>query len=209
MRTNPRWFVSGSILLVSLALAGLLWARFATLVRADSFVLGDVHGRYVSAETAYDVSSVHPLAAPNGSIAGGPVFFAATAVMVADGFGNVCGESDGFYGGFPPPGVNLGPNLFHGTDTVEPVTGRVTILTASDGPPSPINVFCGTTTPINTTGTAVYKTQVGYLQNDGPAKTITTSEQINNSDSSKGGCCATSGFLVHARVWTRKSGEED
>ena len=209
MGTNPRWFASGSILLVSLALAGLLWARFATLVRADNFDLHDVRGRYVSAETAYDVSSVHPLAAPNGSIAGGPVFFAVTAVMVADGFGKVCGETDGFYGGFPPPGVNLGPNLFHGTYTVEPVTGRITILTVSDGAPSMTNVFCGTNTPINTTGTAAYKTQVGYLQNDDAAQTITTSEQINNSDSSQGGCCATSGFLVHARVWTRKRGEED
>ena len=174
----------------------------------DPFNLDDVEGRYVSAETAYDVSSVHAFAAPNGSLVGPPVFFAATAVMVADGNGNVCGESDGFYGGTPPPGVNLGPNLFHGTYTVEGATGRVTILTASDGPPSAANVFCGTTAPINTTGTSVFKTQVGYISGrDG--KQLVTTEQINASDSSKGGCCATTGFLVHARVWTKGKSEED
>ena len=172
------------------------------------FNLDDVEGRYTSAETAYDVSSVHAFAAPNGSLVGPPVFFAAATVMIADGKGNVCGESDGFYGGTPPPGVNLGPSLFHGTYSVEAATGRVTNLTASDGPPSAANVFCGTTTPINTSGTSVFKTQVGYLSGH-DAKQLVTAEQINASDASKGGCCAVTGFLVHARVWTRGKSDED
>ena len=192
--------------LVLLALAGLVWGRPKPDQGKVNFGLDSVEGRYISAENAYDVSSVHPLAAPNGSIAGGPVFFATAEVMQADGNGNVCGEADGFYGGFPPPGVNTGPSLFHGTYTVEAVTGRVTILTASDGAPSLANIFCGTIAPINTSGSAVYKTQVGYIQN-GDANKIVTVEQINNSDASKGGCCASTGFLVHKHTWTRASGE--
>lgn len=191
-------------LVASLALAGLVWTHHTRTFADDhaAFDLTSASGRYVSAESAYDVSSVHALAAPNGSIAGGPVFFAGTAVAQFDGMGNVCGESDGFYGGFPPPGVNLGPNLFHGTYAVEAITGRITILTASDGAPSVANVFCGTNAAIDTTGKkTVFKTQVGYLQ-DTRGSAITTAEQINISDSSKGGCCATTGFLVHPRVWT-------
>lgn len=207
-------FLVGSLALVGFVLSrpkhAMAQAPAAAAAPAppDPFSLEDVEGRYVSAETAYDVSSVHAFAAPNGSLVGPPVFFAATAVMVADGDGNVCGESDGFYGGTPPPGVNLGPNLFHGTYTVEAATGRVTILTVSDGPPSLANVFCGTTTPINTTGTSVFKTQVGYISGHG-GKQLVTTEQINASDASKGGCCAVTGFLVHARVWTRTKSDED
>jgi hypothetical protein len=197
------------VFLVGLVAAvGFVLSRPKHVSAKKTFDIDDVRGRYVSAETAYDVSSVHAFATPNGSLVGPPVFFAATAVMIADGNGNVCGESDGFYGGTPPPGVNLGPNLFHGTYTVEAATGRITILTASDGAPSVANTFCGTTTPITTTGSAVYKTQVGYLQDD-DAHTITTSEQINNSDSSQGGCCAVTGFLVHPRVWTKKARSEE
>jgi len=166
------------------------------------FNMKSLSGRYISAENAYDVSSVHAFAAPDGSLVGPPVFFATAAVMVADGNGKVCGEADGFYGGTPPPGVNLGPSLFHGTYTVEDVTGRVTIETASDGAPGGGNVFCGTTATIDTTGKTVFKTQVGYLQNH-KAEQVSTVEQINASDASKGGCCATSGFLVHHRNWTR------
>jgi len=164
----------------------------------DPFSLEDVEGRYVSAENAYDVSSVHPFAAPNGSLAGGPIFFATTAVMKADGDGNVCGESDGFYGGFPPPGVNLGPVLFHGTYAVEAGTGRVTILTCSDGPPSAANTFCGTSTPC----APVSKEQVGYVQGH-EARVITTVEQTGVGDPD------VTGFLVHKRVWTKKNSEED
>lgn len=193
----------------SLAFLGVFFSHPKRASADRQFDLDDARGRYISAETAYDVSSVHPFAAPNGSLAGGPVFFAATAVMIADGHGNVCGESDGFYGGFPPPGVNLGPNLFHGTYSVEAATGRITILTASDGAPSALNTFCGTNTPINTSGATLFKTQVGYLQGHDAADQITTTEQINKSDASQGGCCATTGFLVHSRVWTRQRHSDD
>jgi hypothetical protein len=188
------------------ALTGVTWAS-GDDDDSKTFGLNSLKGRYISAEDAYDVSSVHAAAAPNASLVGPPVFFAGATVMVADGKGNVCGESDGFYGGTPPPGVNLGPNLFHGTYTVEAGTGRVTIITAGDGAPSLTNVFCGTTTPIITTGVTVFKTQVGYLQGHHADK-VATVEQINASDSSKGGCCATSGFLVHHRNWTR-AGRDD
>jgi|SRR5712691_1246965 len=165
-----------------------------------TFSLLSLKGRFISAENAFDVSTSH---SAGGGNVGPPVFFSAAAVMVADGHGKVCGESDGFYGGTPPPGVNLGPNLFHGTFMVEAVTGRVTINTVNDGAPTSTNVFCGTTTPINTTGAFNFKTQVGYLQ-DFQAERLSTVEQINASDSSKpGGCCAVSGFLVHHRNWIR------
>jgi hypothetical protein len=149
-------------------------------------------GRYVSAETAYDVSSVHDA---GGGNVGSPVFFAGTSLMLSDAKGDVCGESDGFYGGTPPPGVNLGPSYFHGTYTVE-ANGRITINTCSD------IGFCATLGACDTSGATVYKTQVGYLLDFFGTK-VTTVEQINSSDSSKGGCCATTGFLVHARVWTK------
>jgi hypothetical protein len=179
-------------------LTGVTWAS-GDDDDSKAFGLNSLRGRYISAETAYDVSTEHSAAGGN---VGPPIFFSAAAVMVADGKGNVCGESDGFYGGTPPPGVNLGPSLFHGTYTVEAGTGRVTIITAGDGAPSLTNVFCGTTKPIITTGVTSFKTQVGYLQNH-RADNVATAEQINASDSSKGGCCATSGFLVHHRNWTR------
>jgi hypothetical protein len=167
----------------------------------DPFNLDDVEGRYVSAENAYDVSSVHSFAAPDASLVGGPIFFATTAVMKADGDGNVCGESDGFYGGFPPPGVNLGPRLFHGTYTVEAATGRVTILTCSDGAPSLTNTFCGTSTPCAPSFTN--KIQVGYVQSH-DARVITTVEQTTGAGTDQD----VNGFLVHRRVWTKKSHED-
>jgi hypothetical protein len=200
-----------AFVLASLALVSLVWAQSTSTTSTTlnpSFGLSNFHGRFVSAETAEDVSTEHLTTDGSGNV-GPPIFFAATAVMLADGNGNVCGESDGFYGGTPPPGVNLGPNLFHGTYTVEAATGRITILTASDGAPSLTNVFCGTTAPIDTTGkTTVFKTQVGYLQSR-DARRVTTAEQINASDSSKGGCCATTGFLVHPRVWQSRPREQD
>jgi hypothetical protein len=122
--------------------------------------------------------------------------------MEADGKGNVSGESDGFYGGTPSPGVNLGPAWFKGTYTIDP-NGRVTITTCSTGT---VGFFADMSACV-TDGSVVYKTNVGYLQ-DGDGKTLTTVEQINNSDASMGGCCATTGFLVHARVWTKGTSRE-
>jgi hypothetical protein len=168
------------------------------------FVLKDFKGRYVSAENAYDISSVHDA---GGGNVGSPIVFAATAVIIADGKGFVCGESDGFYGGFPPPGVNLGPSFFHGTYTVSPIDGRIVITTCEDSIRVKCAVagcaICADKTPCVTDGSVVYKTQVGYLQ-DKDAKKVTTVEQINSSDASLGGCCATTGFLVHKREWARE-----
>ncbi|HXX32845.1 MAG TPA: hypothetical protein VEM15_00085 [Thermodesulfobacteriota bacterium] len=147
-----------------------------------------IFGRYVSAENAYDTSSVHA----NGSLVGPPIFFATAEVMFLDGQGNVCGSADGFYSGIDNTGVNLGPSLFHGTYTIDG-TGRITILTCSDGAPSSGNQFCATFTPCS----PVTKAQVGYLQGwDG--KKIVTVEQIGfgtDPDST--------GFLVHKREWTK------
>ncbi len=184
----------GALLLMSL---GLVWVHRSSL--ADGGKQG-LKGRYISAETAYDVSSVHNA---GGGNVGSPVFFATTAVMEADGKGNVSGESDGFYGGTPPPGVNLGPSWFKGTYSIDS-NGRVTITTCT----AAVAGFFEDTTPCVTNGTVAYKTQVGYLQ-DADGKTLTTVEQINSSDSSKGGCCAVTGFLVHARVWTKSTSGQD
>jgi hypothetical protein len=178
-----------------LAAVGLVWVHPSSLAKGG---MEGLQGRYVSAETGYDVSSVHDA---GGGNVGSPVFFATTAVMEADGKGNVSGESDGFYGGTPPPGVNLGPSWFKGTYSIDS-NGRVTITTCT----TTVAGFFADSTPCVTNGTVEYKTQVGYLQgSDG--KTLTTVEQINNSDSSKGGCCAVTGFLVHARVWTKSTSE--
>lgn len=163
---------------------------------SSGFQLNDFKGRYVSAENAYDLSSVHAFAAPDGSLVGPPIFFATAEVIVADGNGNVCGEADGFYSGISAPGVNLGPTLYHGTYTVDPNDGRITILTCSDGAPSDTNKFCATSTPC----APVTKAQVGYLQAHGRAKKIVTVEQAGfgtDTDSS--------GFLVHKREWTSAS----
>jgi len=182
----------GALLLTAV---GLIWVHPSSLAKGN---LQGLHGRYVSAETAYDVSTVHDA---GGGNVGSPVFFAATAVMYADGKGNVSGESDGFYGGTPPPGVNLGPSWFKGTYSIDS-NGRVTITTCSTA----VTGFFEDKTPCVTNGTVEHKTQVGYLQGyDG--NTFTTVEQINNSDSSQGGCCAVTGFLVHARVWTKSTSE--
>ena len=193
-------------LVASLALVGLVWAHPNPhpnpVFNLKTFSNANVHGRFVSAETAYDISSVHAFsAAANSSNVGPPIFFAATAVMNADGAGNVCGESDGFYSlgtAGAIPGINLGPSLFHGTFSVESTTGRITINTCSDGAPTTTNTFCGTSTACS----PVTKTQVGYLQDGGlspddeGAKTITTVEQVSTANFS-------SGFLVHHRVWTK------
>jgi hypothetical protein len=115
--------------------------------------------------------------------------------------GNVCGEADGFYSGISAPGVNLGPSLFHGTYTVEAATGRITINTCSDGAPSAANTFCGTSTAC--VPSIANKIQVGYLQSR-DARVITTVEQTTGPGTDQD----VNGFLVHKRVWTRKSGED-
>lgn len=192
--------------LVALAAVGLVWVHQSRSVAAfGGYDLNDISGRYVSAETAYDVSTSHDA---GGGNVGAPVFFATTAVMQIDGNGNVYGESDGFYGGTPPPGVNLGPSFFHGKYTIDVNSGRLEFKTCSDPGPFGGNApGGGVVLPLcNTTGAVVYKTLVGYpaiTADTGAARTFTTVEQINNSDASKGGCCATTGFLVHARVWVR------
>jgi hypothetical protein len=175
--------------LLLLAFAGLVWGHRSSLADGHSYGY-QLRGRFISAETAYDVSTVHD--AGGGNI-GSPVFFATTSVMQADGHGNVSGESDGFYGGTPPPGVNLGPSWFKGVYAID-TNGRVTITACSTTTPG----FFADTTPCVTDGTVEYKTWVGYLG----GSTLTTVDQINNSDSSMGGCCAATGYLVHARTWT-------
>jgi len=184
---------------LSLTFLGVVWAHDSSPAYGGKHSL---KGRYVSAETAYDVSTEHVVPDGSGNV-GPPIFFAATAVMEADGKGNVSGESDGFYGGTPPPGVNLGPAWFKGTYSIDS-NGRVTITSCSTA----VTGFFADITPCLTIGTVEYKTQVGYLQDDDGNK-LTTVEQINNSDSSQGGCCAVTGFLVHARVWTKKASEKD
>lgn len=180
---------------LSVAFAALVWAQHPNLANGGKHYL---QGRYVSAETAYDVSTVHDA---GGGNVGSPVFFATTAVMEVDPKGNVSGESDGFYGGTPPPGVNLGPSWFKGTYSIDS-NGRVTINTCTTAATG----FFADTTPCIVDGTVEYKTQVGYLA-DSDGNKLTTVEQINNSDSSQGGCCAVTGYLVHARVWTKDAAE--
>jgi hypothetical protein len=144
----------------------------------------DLNGRYVSAEYAYDISSVHDA---GGGNVGAPIWFATSAVMQADGMGHVCGESDGFYSLMTNgqiPGGNLGPSYFHGTYTVD-ANGRVTVSTCSD------SGFCATKGPC---GSAT-KVQVGYLQSP-LGNTLATAEQ-------EFGASFSSGFLVHSRVWTK------
>ena len=173
---------------VLLALVGLFWGRPVVGGKAKLFDLDDLYGRYVSAETAYDASTFNPVS--NGAYVT-PVDFASTAVMVADGKGDVCGESDGFYGGTPPPGVNLGPAFFHGTYTVGSTDGRVVISICSD------TAFCATTGACST----VASEQVGYLQSTN-GNTLTTAYQIIPSSFS-------SGFLVHAKVWTKDASDQN
>ena len=183
-------------LLVLLAFVGLLWNR-PRPVSADKhgFDLDDVRGRYVSAETFYDTSSVHPFAAPNGSLVGGPIEVGSAEVLQADGKGNVFGEIDGFYG-FPGPGSNTGPSFYHGQYTVDP-NGRVAITTCSDaGTPTTIgtdNTICPASVEGNST-----RLQVGYLQGDDGNKMVTVSQFLSGFPDS-------TGFVVHTRTWTKAS----
>jgi hypothetical protein len=167
---------------VLVGLVGLVWGRPA-IVGPTTFDQDDLNGRYVSAEYAYDISSVHS----EGDTVGLPIWFATSAVMQADGMGHVCGESDGFYSLMTSgqiPGGNLGPSYFHGTYTVD-ANGRVTVSTCAD------SGFCATKGPC---GSAT-KVQVGYLQSP-LGNTLATVEQ-------EFGASFSSGFLVHSRVWTK------
>lgn len=175
-----------------LALAGLVSAQ------ADPnkpFDLGDVHGRYVSAENAFDVSSVHAVTA-QADLVGPPIFFATAEVMVADGKGKVCGEADGFYSGIDAPGVNLGPAYFYGIYSVDG-NGRITITTWST------TAFCASPPPVAPPcALCTASVQVGYLQNKDGKRIVTVDQLVPaNSDST--------GFLVHKHVWTRGEREEE
>jgi hypothetical protein len=165
------------------ALVGLVWGRPVSSPAA--FGSSSFQGRYVSAEYGYDISSVQA----NGPGVYPPISFAATSLMQADGAGNICGESDGFYslmtdGGIP--GGNTGPTFFHGSYEVDS-HGRVTISTCPD------TGFCATRGPCGNAG----KVQVGYLQSV-LGTTLTTVEQQFGSPPN-----FSSGFLVHSRVWTK------
>jgi|GEM_PF-772314 hypothetical protein len=150
----------------------------------------NVSGRYVSAENAYDVSSVHA----NGSLVGPPIFFATAEVMALDGKGNVCGAADGFYSGIDNPGVNLGPTLFHGTYTIDP-NGRIVITTCSDGLQTSASQFCATVGACpNPLATSV---QVGYVQGPDGKKIVTVNQTGFGTDPDS------TGFLVHKREWTK------
>ncbi len=173
---------------VLLALVGLVWGR-SIVVNANNFDTDDLNGRYVSAETAYDTSSVHATTDASGNV-GPPIFYASTTVMDADGRGNVCGESDGFYSGITAPGVNLGPAYYYGKYTID-ANGRVTISICSD------SAFCHTVGACSTVSTE----WVGYLQSHN-GTTLTTVGQIIPSSFS-------SGFLVHSHVWTRDPSDQN
>ena len=174
---------------VLLALVGLVWGRPTTV--SAVFDTDDLNGRYVSAETAYDTSSVHNTSiGTDGGVVGPPIFYAATAVMEADGKGNVCGESDGFYSGITAPGVNLGPAYYHGKYTID-ANGRITISICSD------SAFCHTAGACGTVTTE----WVGYLQSHNGITLATVGQIIPTSFSS--------GFLVHSHVWTRDPSDQN
>lgn len=172
-----------------LALAGLVSAQSDPKKHFD---LDDVQGRYVSAENAFDVSSVHAVTA-QGGLVGSPIFFATAEVMLADGKGNVCGEADGFYSGIDAPGVDLGPSFFYGTYTVGKYDGRVVItIWATTG-------FCVLAANPGLSSSTV---QVGYLQNKDGKRIVTVDQAYPGTD------LDSTGFLVHKHVWTRGEREE-
>ena len=174
-----------------LAFAGLASAQ-------DGYYLFDVHGRYVSAENAFDTSSVHAVTAQS-SLVGSPIFFATAELMLADGQGNVCGEVDGFYSGIDAPGVDLGPSYFYGTYTVGLADGRVVITTW------PTMGFC---VSAPNPGLLSSNVQVGYLQDigadtTGATKIVTVDQVYPGTDPDS------TGFLVHIHVWTRRDVEQE
>jgi hypothetical protein len=184
-----------------LALVGLVWGRPGQQTVSPNpagggwhapFHISDLHGRYNSAETGYDVSSVHT--GYDGNV-GPPIFFSATNVMEADGKGHVCGSADGFYGGFPPPGVNFGESYYYGTYTIDS-NGRITITTCPD------TGFCAHSGAC--AASAVTTVQVGYLQSCNGNRVTTAEQQF-----STGAGAFSSGFLVHSHVWERDPADEN
>jgi hypothetical protein len=179
---------------VLLALVGIVWGRPGKQAMFDQ---DDLKGRYVSAETWYNTK---PVVSADDAV-GPPFFNAATAVMVADGKGYVCGEQDGFNSGISSgtngTGTNTGPDYFFGSYTID-ANGRITINTCHD------TALCHTKAVCETTGFTLRITQVGYLQSPAGNK-VTTVEQHNDSEEE---CCSyTTGSYVHARVWTKEASE--
>jgi hypothetical protein len=180
-----------------LGLTGHVWNQPVHVPAKEKFDLDDVQGRYVSAETFYDTSSVHPFASPNDSLVGGPIEVGSAEVLVADGKGNVYGEVDGFYG-YPGPGSNTGPSFYHGQYTVD-ANGRVEITTCSDaGTPTAIGTD-HTVCPPSAEGNST-RLQVGYIQDEDGNKLVTVSQFLS-------GYPDATGFVVHTHVWSRASAE--
>lgn len=176
---------------VLLALVGLIWARPAGGWRAAHYDLDDLNGRYISAEIAYDSSSVHEYSSDStGGLLSSPTFFSETEVMEADGNGHVCGSSDGFYAGMFPGGTNFGQGFFHGTYSIDS-NGRITILTCSD------TAFCATTGACSPASGE----QVGYLESTNGNKVTTASQGIASS--------GPPGYIVRTRVWTKDTADQN
>lgn len=179
---------------LSIVMAMAFLALVAQIFLPVPVLAGDngcgIRGRYVSAENAYDTSSVHA----SGALVGPPIFFATAEVMILDGQGNACGSADGFYSGIDNPGVNLGPTLFHGTYMIDP-NGRITIVTCSDGLQTSASQFC--TTFGACPNPLVTSVQVGYVQGRDGKKIVTVDQTGNGTDPDS------TGFLVHKREWTK------
>lgn len=192
---------------VLLALAGLIWSRPKPVSANKVFDIHSFRGRFISAENAFDVSSDHAFTADCPGCVGGPIFFATAEVIQSDGAGFVCGGADGFYGGQPPPGVNLGPSYFHGTYTVR-TDGRTEIHTCKDsGTPTAICTAadelapcCDPSAPIVGGVECKTKVQVGYLKGDADNE-VDTVEQVTV------GFPDGTGFLVHQHRWERANGD--
>jgi len=220
----------GIILITILVFAG------RGVASAQLFTTNDFKGRFITSAHGDDQSSTNPFASPDSSNIGPSINFVSTGVMISDGAGHVCGESSGLYGGFIGangsqgslcngqtgcPVSNSGPTTFHGTYTVDAVTGRIQIDTCADGPivpntglktggpfVAPIQTFCMNPPPncLDTNSPIIgasadsennHKTQLGYLQNHA-ALAIGTVERENNSFSS--------GFIVINRLWQKQPG---
>ncbi len=219
---------SGAILILALLIVG------RGIASAQLFTTTDFKGRFIASAHGDDQSSTHPFSTPDDSNIGPSINFVSTGVMISDGAGHVCGESSGLCGGFIGangvmgslcngqtgcPVSNSGPTTFHGTYTVDAVTGRIQIDTCADMLPimgdartsqtiTTIQTFCVVSQP-NCTGTKSsiigadadsannHKTQLGYLQNHA-ALAVGTVERENNSFSS--------GFIVINRLWQKQPG---
>jgi len=185
-----------------LALAGLVWNRPKPVSADRDFDKDDVQGRYISAETFYDESTVHAFpAAINSGIVGPAENVASAEVLLADGEGNVCGEVDGFYPGIDAPGSNTGPQYYHGTYKVAHESGRIEITTCSDA--TTVTGICQDSSPCppSAEGNST-RLQVGYIQGRDGNKMVTVSQfEAGYPDST--------GFVVHTRNWSKASQEGD